>query len=239
MFDSYESARIISIPISRLADPPENPNRMDQEKRDTLQAAMLRIGFVQPVLVRPIDEGEETIELPEQGSCTIEEFRAAVEATMRLASKFVIVDGWHRVRAAEANGMTELPCVVVGMDAEQARIAQIGMNRLRGELDLSAVASTLADMHADGWSIEDLSLTGFSPSEIADLVKTTVDASLDITPEMGAVPDDSDAPIKPFVLELTFGTRADLARVKRALRKAGGGKGADLAVGLMRLIDGA
>lgn len=239
MYESYDSARIISIPIDRLVDPPDNPNRMDVEKRDLLEQAISGLGFVQPVLARPLTDDNEPIELPAQGSCTVAEFRQAVEATMRLAAKFVIIDGVHRVQAAKAVGMTEVPCCLVGIGAEEARIAQIGMNRLRGELDLSAVAHTLATLHADGWSVEDLSLTGFTTSEIDSLLKTTEDASADITPEMGAVPNDDDSPVKPFVLELTFATRAELARAKRALRKAGGGKGADLAVGLLRLVDGA
>jgi ParB-like chromosome segregation protein Spo0J len=177
------------------------------------------VGFLQPVLAEENDLGELTI-----------------------------VDGVHRVRAAMDLGLASVPVIVGDFrdNPELARIVQIGMNKMRGELDLAAVAHQVADLATAGWSIPDLQLIGFSEGELEDLLASTrrrdqevLGGSLGGSPETTAA-DEEDAAsgTKPFTLELVFAKKTELARAKKGLRKAAG-RGRDLSEGLLRLLDGA
>ncbi len=201
-----------NVPLSTLHDAPSNPNHMDEDKYLTLVRAMKEKGFLQPVLVREV-----------QG-------------------RMEIVDGHHRVKAARELGMSSVPAVVVDeMDDADAAILRIGMNRLRGELDLTSVGLVLKELQAGGLLIDDLTITGYSESEVADLLHSVSQGLEDGIPkdmEMPAddfefeVPDDT---VKPFELKILFLKREEFTKAKRGLRRAAG-KGKDLAEGLMRLL---
>jgi ParB/RepB/Spo0J family partition protein len=208
--------RILGIPIGELREPPGNPNQMSDEELGRLADAIRRFGFLQPVLVRECwADGGRTYEL---------------------------VDGVHRVRAAKMAGLTELPCVLAdGMTEQDARALQIGMNKLRGELNLSDVAASIAGLVAGGWSTAELTVTGYSEEELDELVRVaTVDETEDalVGASASAPEEPEDRPPKPLMLELEFSTGTDLRRVKRALRRAAGGKGRPLGDGLLAMIDG-
>lgn len=208
--DSYD---VREVSPDELKDPPTNPNHMSAETYGLLVEAIRSVGFLQPVLAQE-DEG---------GGLTI-------------------VDGFHRVKAAKEVGLPVIPVIVGDFrdTPDLARVVQIGMNRMRGELNLSAVAHEVADLAAKGWTIPQLELTGFSRSELDDLLASTRARDEDVLANgVGAAPDepDEDEAPKPFVLELTFEKKEQLARAKRGLRKAAG-KGRELADGLLRLLDG-
>lgn len=208
-----------NITLDLIDDAPgDNPNVMDPVRYASLVEAIRAGDFYQPVLVRP---------------------------NPSLPGRFIIVDGTHRRKAMHELGAVDMPCIVADLNEEQARAVRIGMNRLRGELDLGVVASTLAELSSAGWDTSALTTTGFTPTEVEDLIKSTQVEDLTVGPVAGLggeVEDkDPDAKVdKPFVIELTFTNQKDRDRAKRGLRKAaGGGKYADLAAGLLRLIDGA
>lgn len=212
--DGYD---LRTVDPALLRDPPRNPNQMDEEMYRLLVEAIQTVGFLQPVLA---EEDADTGEL-------------------------IIVDGCHRVRAAKEIGLTAVP-VLVGDFSEEpdlARAVQIGMNRLRGQLDLASVAKEVASLVDKGWSTAQLHLTGFSGSELDDLLATTrrgdehvLEGAVGAPPGLEDTHEDEDASPRPFTLELTFAQRRDLARVKRALKKAAG-KGGELADGLLRILD--
>ena len=205
--------------VDQLDDPPSNPNRMPASTFRLLVEAIKRIGFVQPVLVRQVPV-----------------MLAPGEATPE--PRYQIVDGWHRVRAAREAGLTDVPVVITDLDANQARAVQVGMNKMRGELDLSAVSSLVDELHTDGWDLEALALTGFDSSELTDMLRAMSSDSDDVlNGAPAAMPDAVEPAVKPFVLELTFATKDELAKAKKGLRKAAG-KGGDMALGLIRLIEG-
>ena len=209
---------VTNIAVLRLRPAPTNPNVMDAAHFDALVAGIKAEGFLQPILVRQL-EGP----VPD----------------------FEIVDGHHRVRAAEKAGMTVIPAVIAdpSMSAEAARLQAIGMNKRRGELDLTEVGKAFADLHGAGWSVEALALTGFTENEVADLltsVSTDVDSALakDISIPSGGFEDDDgeDTPTaKPFLLEIHFTDRDEFKRAKKGLKRAAG-KGKELSRGLMVLL---
>ena len=197
------------LPLAELKQPNKNPNKMDPEMYGRLVSAIKRFGFLQPGLVREDDGGGH-----------------------------VIVDGVHRCRAAKDLGMTQVPCVLSDVAEDGARALQIGMNRMRGELDLAKVADVLTDLAAEGWSDLDLSVTGFAMDEIRSLLAATSE-----TPEEDAMVGASQVEEEPkddsgkaWVLELVFESKTALSRAKRALRKAAG-KGNELSVGLFKILD--
>ena len=216
---------IQQLPLAVLdEDPRANPNSMDAARFDLLckaieeaekQGAQMR----QPILVRPREPHLTTT--PADG-------------------RFYIVDGAHRKRACERLGFVDVPCVVEDLTDQRALVARIAMNRLRGDLDMGVVATQLAELNALGWSDEALTLTGFGLGDVSELLSAAAPLDetsiLDLT-GVGGVPNEPEAP-KPFLLELTFATRDELAFVKKRLRKAAGGRGGDMAKALTRILEG-
>lgn len=226
--------RIERIKLSEIADPPVNPNRLAEPRYDLLIEAMLRVGHAQPALARPKDGAYEIVDGVHRTKAVRAILAMDPHAIEDLERRRAVVD----FQAAHTDGAVD--CVVRDMTDEQARLVQIGMNKLRGELDLSAVADILAELEGMGVEHSELTLSGFTADEVADLISTTADFGEDIPPDVGGLPEEpKEEKVKPFVLELTFRTRDELAKAKRGLRKAaGGGKSPDLAKGLINLIDG-
>lgn len=197
------------IDPSLLDEADDNENVMSDETFHLLVEAIDKVGFLQPICVEASEHG-----------------------------RFKIVDGAHRTQAARLLGLTSIPCIVRdGSDGRESAI-RISMNHLRGQLDLTAVAKTISSLEADGWSMGDLSLTGFSEDELEHLLAST--RALDTEDLLTGAPEppDKEPPLddKPWVLELRFDNKKQLATAKRGLRKAAG-KGGELGAGLLRLLD--
>lgn len=246
------TARIERVGVDALSDPPSNPNRLGPDKLGLLVRSILRIGYVQPVLARPTPKGLVIVD----GVHRVDAVRWILDADVEnesmgagspLEHLTLTEDDWSAIEAFQAryedHGGIEV--VVKELTEDEARAVQIGMNRLRGELDFADVASTLADLSTHGWDVGALTLAGFTESEVNDLIKTTRDLP-DVPPNMGELPgggddEDTSAP-GPFILELPYATRQELNRAKRGLRKAAGkgNRGPEaMAAGLLRLIGGA
>jgi len=199
-----------AVALDALDDCENNPNVMGDKDVATLAAAIGKFGNLQPILVIPTVDG-----------------------------RYRIVDGHHRSKAARAAGRTVVDAVVLPIDypPEDERMLRISMNRLRGELDLGVVAEVLASMVASGASVDDLLLSGYSADEIDALLRvSTVDPAGDdlMGQSMGSTEPANDA--TAFVLEVPFESKADMAKAKRALRRAAAG--APLGTGLLALIEG-
>lgn len=222
-----------SCPVEALGRDPKNPNSMPPAMRAKLGRAIQAVGMLQPLLVRRLPgaiEAFDDLETP-----------AAQAAILRLGLKcFEIIDGHHRLDEAVAGGATEVPIVAIDCDQGTARVIQLEMNRLHGELDLSLVAINFAELESAGMSIEDMTLSAFDPDEIAALMKSlqASDASEEIM-NGGAGQNDVEEPEqapKPFELTIGFKTAKDMKAVRKVLAKhAGGGKRPDLTTGLLRL----
>lgn len=202
--------QIIDAPIDLLDDAPLNANRMTPAKFAQLVESIKRVGFVQHVLVTPV------------------------------LDRFQVVDGHHRRDAMRQLGRTHVPAVVLE-PGEDPRLVALALNRIRGETDLSVAAQVVTDL-MEVMDAAAMDISGFSERELASLVDalegprepTLADLAEAEIPEPVEEPDSGD---RPFVLELSFRSRADLNAAKRALRRAAG-KGGDLADGLLRLAGG-
>ena len=75
-----------------------------------------------------------------------------------------IVGGHQRVKAAEAQGIEQLPVVHVDLDETQEKQLNIALNRISGEFDVDKLAELLKDLEAMG---ADLDLTE-KPVELAE-----------------------------------------------------------------------
>lgn len=188
-------------------DPAGNPNLMSVESFTMLRDAIEKVGFIQPVLVR--QRGEDDYE---------------------------IVDGHHRMKAARELGLPLVTAVLWDGTDEMRRAVQIGMNRLRGELDLSQVAVIAANLLDEGMDMADMTIMGFSEIELDALMKSLKTDEIDTGPmDGGEAPPPEDTTTRIFELTLTFDTAAQLKEARKGLRKAAG-KGRELGEGLIVLL---
>lgn len=187
----------------------KNPNVMAPEEERALREAIADAGFLQPVLLRRLSDGYE------------------------------IIDGVHRVDAARALHMTEVPAIIVEADVPEAIALQIGMNKMRGRPDLKVTADLLCELSDAAWSPKDMTLTGYTELEVGDLMKAVRPVDAEDLPKGPVRGDDEepkgggDAP-EQHVLEVAFGSRKEMQRARRLLKRLGGG---DLGVGLLSLVD--
>jgi ParB-like chromosome segregation protein Spo0J len=203
------TVQLIPISLDSLDNAPLNANRMSPTKYLQLIESIKRIGFSVPITVRA--KGD----------------------------RYEIIDGHHRAKAVREIGATQtIPAIVLGAN-EDPRLVALALNRLRGETDLSIASELLANLIDDGFHYDDLQIAGFSELELQELVHSLKQIDPDLEDLDGAeMPEEIGTPVaRPFLLELTFRNREDLAEAKRALRKACG-KGGDLADGLLRLTRG-
>lgn len=192
--------------VNSLKEAPRNANRFDPARFELLKQAIRDKGFLQPVLTRPLE-----------------------------GNNYEIIDGHHRVRAAKELGLEKVPMVVVDADADEAAVLALGMNRLRGELNLGDVGDILASL-SSVIDPSELTYTGFSASEIDALVQaTTAEMPDDPLPQSMEGADDGPGADKPFIIEIEFADKKDYQKARRGLKRAAG-KGNELAVGLMRLL---
>ena len=197
---------IENVSIEALVEAAENPNEMTDTQMLSLMEFMRQEGYLQPLHVRPLD-----------------------------GSRYEIVDGHHRVRAAKELGLTTLPAVIEDVGPEKAMIRRIGLNKHRGELNLGLTGKHLKELHELGWEVDKLTITGFDVTEIGDLLKFSVPDE-EVMPKAVALPEPEPEQVaKPQVLELEFRNADEKRRAKKALKKAAG-KNGTLADGLLRLL---
>ena len=205
---------ISRIDLDALEPREKNPNKMTPEQFALLVGAIKRVGMLQPLLVR------------------------TMTSTEGMGVRFEIVDGFHRWKASREAGLKTVDCVVVDSDEAEAVALQIGMNRIRGELDLRGVAISLGELRAEGWTPMEMTLTGFELGEVNDLLGTLSTGSPDDLPKgsiAGVGDEDKEPSAAPesYSLEILFGAKKDMQTAEQTLKKLGGG---DLAAGLMALI---
>lgn len=231
---------ILKVSLEQLCEPAQNPNSMGDSQFKLLCDNMLRIGYVQPILARKIPDTVNDSDCSENRYEIVDGVHRAraVAALMALSPDNVPDHERDALKVFQKRQRDGVDVVVSDLDATQARLVQVGMNRLRGELDLGDVARTLAELSDLGSTIDSLTLAGFDASEIADLI-SAIKPEEELTPEdgMGATEPKPEKPIKPFIIELTFATEEERNRAKKGLKKAAG-KGKDMSEGLLNLLDG-
>ena len=81
-----------------------------------------------------------------------------------------VIGGHQRLLAARRLGYREVPVIFLDLTLEQARVLNLGLNKISGDWDQELLARLLADLKPV--SEIDLALTGFSEDELAKLLKS-------------------------------------------------------------------
>ena len=87
-----------------------------------------------------------------------------------------VVGGHQRLKVLIDMGMTEVDCVVVELTEEKEKALNIALNKISGEWDKDKLALLIADLQGADF---DVSLTGFEPAELDDLLNIGADAKDD------------------------------------------------------------
>jgi len=199
-----------NAPLDRLRDAPRNANKMPPARYKLLVESIRKIGFVQHALVLDLGDGW-----------------------------WEIVDGHNRARALRELGEVAMPSIVL-RGGEDPRVVALALNRIRGETDLAVAALVIEELLSESFDRAALAITAFSDKEIDELVAAVKSPDEpDLADVAGAeIPEEVGAPAaRPYLLDLTFRNKGDLAAARKALKKASG-RGGDLADGLLRLVRG-
>ncbi len=114
-----EKLTVIEIPVEKLTPNPWNPNRMSDEVRAKLKSYIQREGFVEPLVVRPLEGG------------------------------FQILGGFHRWGIATELGYQTVPSVVADLDDRRAKILSINLNEMKGQSLPSLLGTLIHDLSRD------------------------------------------------------------------------------------------
>src|SRR5262245_11895799 len=90
--------KIQELPVEKLGPNPLIPNRMSDAMVANVRAYIEREGCVEPIIVRPRDQGYE------------------------------ILGGFHLWKVAQDLDMKTVPCVVVKLDDRRAKVLSINLN---------------------------------------------------------------------------------------------------------------
>lgn len=217
--DSIGSTRHERVKIGALIAPAwKNPNAMQAKDYALLREAIKACGGtrLQPILARETD-------------------RAGV---------FEVVDGLHRLDACRDEGIEIVDAIVIARgtsneDAKRiARLLQIGMNRMRGSIDLSIVIDSVREIDLATIDTGLAALSGFDDASLRALLATSSGPS-DETLLGGsggsAAPEEGPEDAAPgFELKITFDSRKALNTARKVMREAGGG---DLGAGAQAIVE--
>lgn len=181
---------IVDIPLDHIQPDEFNVNEMADAKYRALRAEIEARGFVQPVLVRPVEP-----------------------SSAAPAIAYQIVDGEHRWMALQELGSETCPCVVINADETEAQVRSLIMNGIRGNFVPIRMAHLLADL-AERIPPEELQdRLALDRGEMRDLLDLS--GYLDEEPE-----DDGDKPEteRPSGVEVAVvATQKQAAKVHKLL----------------------
>lgn len=126
-------------------------------KLETLSIEYAPIGSISANSYNPNRQSDHDFELLKRSM----ETDGFTQPILCLRDTRVIVDGYHRWKAAEDLGYTEVPVVFVDMTPNQARVSTLRHNRARGSEDIELVAAMLRDLEQLGeikWAQDELML---------------------------------------------------------------------------------
>mgnify|MGYP002856214909 FL=1 len=110
-----ESNRVYYIPVDQIRPNPSQPRKIfDPASLQELAASIVQYGILQPLTVR------------------------------RRGDQFELISGERRLRAAKLAGLTEVPCLQMGVDEEQSGMIALVENLQRRDLDYIEEAEGLA-----------------------------------------------------------------------------------------------
>lgn len=157
------SIRVEMVRLDQLKPNPWNPNKMTEGMFEKERLSIRTHGFVQPIMARISPQGE-----------------------------MQIVDGEHRWRAAQLEGMVEVPVVNLGaIGDERAKKLTIISNELRGAPEPVLLAQLVKELSATQ-TVDQLSAElPMTPVELDTLIRST--EAFDWDAAAAALPD---APVR-------------------------------------------
>jgi ParB/RepB/Spo0J family partition protein len=124
-----------------ICDNDWNPNAFDVESYPKLVESIREKGILEPLKVMP-DPGQ--------------------------ADHFILVDGYHRWRAAGDLGIEEVPCEVWDITPEEAKVRGLQLNYLRGQPVPRRLAELVHDLNRT-YAVDDLArMLPWSASQLRD-----------------------------------------------------------------------
>jgi len=137
---------------------------------------------------------------------------------------YLLIDGYHRWKAAGELGIEQLPCEVWEVSSEEAKLRGLQLNYLRGQPVPDRLASLVHDLNRE-MTLEDLaSMLPWSQAQLRDsleLLKLPPDLSRRLEEQVAA--HSAQAPIPVTVVMLPKEHEAFEQAVARARRELGKG----------------
>ena len=139
-----ETGRVVFLPARAIRPNPAQPRQIFREEPlEELTESIRRHGVIQPLSVR------------------------------RVGGSYELIAGERRLRAAQAAGLTEVPCIVMSMEDSESALVALVENLQRQDLDFVEEARGIARlMEKGGFSQEQVAaLLGRSQSSIANKLR--------------------------------------------------------------------
>jgi ParB family chromosome partitioning protein len=96
-----------------------NPNEMVPSVFEHLKKEVQRVGFIDPVTARRLEDGS-----------------------------LEIIDGYHRWKASKEIGLKEIPVIILEMSEDEAKLQTINLNQIKGEFNPVKFAELLQSLGA-------------------------------------------------------------------------------------------
>ncbi|MDD5287519.1 MAG: ParB N-terminal domain-containing protein [Dehalococcoidales bacterium] len=110
--------KIIDLPIEVLHGAPWNPNVADEATLGRLHRSISRYGMVQNLVVRQLDKD----------------------------GHYEVLSGNQRLKVLKEAGISPVPCVVVDLSDNEARLLAEALNRIHGDDDLGLRAEVIREV---------------------------------------------------------------------------------------------
>ncbi len=206
---SDQTVYVVAITDLRPTPDEINPNVMDDEGVALLAKGMQENGELQPIVITPRASDDD-------------------------GYSYTIIDGEHRRRAALLNGAEFVHAFIIDeCSDDEIAIKRLSLNKNRGEINLNIARETIRDLVEDGYTIPDLTVTGFNESELESMLANQAEQTQQLLGELNtAQPAVAD---KPHVLEIAFTTAEQLKYVRKCLKQAAGDT-KDAGIGLLHVL---
>ena len=132
---------LVEIEEGKLQPNPWNPNRMSDEMFHKLKAYVKREGLVEPIVVRPLEDG------------------------------YQILGGYHRWKIAKELGYETVPCAVVNLDDRRAKILSVNLNEMKGQSVSSLLSELVHDLSQELTLEDLESQLPYSEAELKDTLE--------------------------------------------------------------------
>jgi len=164
----------VMIPRVRIHANDWNVNAFDPADYPKLVESIREKGIMEPLKVMPDPEAE---------------------------GDFLLVDGYHRWKAAGDLGVDELPCEVWEIDAEEAKVRGLQLNYLRGQPVPRRLAELVHDLNRT-YGVADLAqMLPWSASQLQDSLELLkLPADLEAGLQEQAARDAAEAPVPVTII---------------------------------------